>query len=62
MPGLLSMACLRGREAERLGVGSAVVLGKHFTGLAGPVSDGAVTYLAARNRKVRNSHRKAARI
>jgi hypothetical protein len=51
---------LPGREAERFGVGPAVVLGQDLAEVAGPVGDGAVADLAARDRKVGNGHGEAA--
>ena len=56
------VACgrLPGREAERLGMGPAVVLGQDLAEVPGPVGDGAVADLAARDRKMGNGHREAA--
>jgi len=51
---------LPGRQAERFGVGPAVVLGEHFAKAARPVRDGAMANLAARDRKAGNGDRKAA--
>jgi hypothetical protein len=51
---------LPGREAERLGMGPAVVLGQDLAEVPGPVGDGAVADLAARDRKMGNGHREAA--
>ena len=51
---------LPGREAERLGVGPAIVLGQDVAGLPGPVRDGAAADLAACNRKMRHGYREAA--
>ncbi len=51
---------LPGSDAERFGVGPAVVLGQNLAEVAGPVRDGAVAELAARDRKLGNGHRKAA--
>ena len=51
---------LPGREAERLGMGPAVMLGQDLAEVAGPVGDGASADLAARHRKLGNSHREAA--
>jgi len=51
---------LPGREAERLGMGAAVVLGQDLAEVPGPVGDGAVADLAARDRKMGNGHREAA--
>ena len=48
------------RKTECFGVCPAVVLGQDLTGLAGLVGDGPVTDLAARDRKLRNRHGKAA--
>jgi hypothetical protein len=55
-----SLRSLLGREAERFGVGPAVVLGQDLTEAAGPVSDGAVADLATGDRQLGNGHRKAA--
>lgn len=52
---------LPGREAERFGMGPAIVLGQGVAGLPRPVSDGAVADLAACNRKMRHGYREAAR-
>ena len=49
-----------GSQAERFGMGPAVVLGQDLTEVAGPVGDGAVTDLAAGDRKTGNGHREAA--
>ena len=51
---------LPGREAEHFGMGPAVVLGQDLAGVAWPVRDGAVTDLAAGDRKMGNGHREAA--
>jgi hypothetical protein len=48
--GLGGLDELPGRDAERLGVGSAVVLGQDLAEVAGPVRDGAVADLTARDR------------
>ena len=53
---------LAGRQAERFGVGPAVVLGEHFADGAWPVCDGAVANLAARDWKTGNGHREPAGI
>jgi hypothetical protein len=55
-----SPGSLRGRDAERFGVSPAVVLGQHLTEVAGPVGDGAVADLTARDRELGNGHGKAA--
>ena len=55
----ISEARLRGREPGA-SVRPPVVLGQDFAGLAGLVRDGAVTDLAARDRKVRNGDGEAA--
>jgi hypothetical protein len=39
-----------GRDAERFGMGPAVVLGQYLTEIAGPVSHSAVADLAAGDR------------
>jgi hypothetical protein len=54
----ISEARLCGGEPGRFGVCPPVVPGQDFAGLAGLVRDGAVTDLAARDRKVRNGHGK----
>jgi len=51
---------LPGREAERFGMGPAIVLGQDVAGLPGPVRDGAMADLAACNRKMRHGYREAA--
>lgn len=51
---------LPGGEAERFGVGTAVMLGQDLAEVAGPVGDGAVADLAARDRKMGNGHGEAA--
>jgi hypothetical protein len=51
---------LPGRDAEGFGMGPAVVLGQGLAEVAGPVREGAVADLAARDRKVGNGHREAA--
>ena len=51
---------LPGREAERFGMGTAVVLGQSLTEAAGPVRDGAVADLATGDRQLGNGHREAA--
>jgi hypothetical protein len=51
---------LLGREAERFGMGTAVVLGQNLTEAAGPVRDGAVADLATGDRQLGNGHREAA--
>jgi len=40
-----------GREAERCGVGPAVVVGEHLTGAAWPIRNGAAADLTGRDRK-----------
>ena len=52
---------LPGRDSERFGVGPAVVLGQDLADLPWPVRDGAVADMAARDRKMGNGHREAAR-
>ena len=51
---------LPGRDAERFGVGPAVVFGQDLAEAAGPVGDGAAADLAARDRKLGNGHWEAA--
>jgi hypothetical protein len=51
---------LPGRDAEGFGMGPAVVLGQDLAEVAGPVRNGAVADLAARDRKMGNGHREAA--
>jgi hypothetical protein len=48
---------LAGTQAERFGVGPAVVLGQDLAEVPGPVGDGAVAELAARDRKMGDGHR-----
>ncbi len=50
---------LLGREAERFGMGPAVVLGQDLTEAAGPVRDGAVADVATGDRQLGNGHREA---
>ena len=57
-PGLCER--LPGRQAERFGMGPAVVLGQNLAEAAGPVRDGAAADLAAGNRKLGNGHRETA--
>ena len=54
-----SLRRLLGREAERFGMGPAVVLGQDLTEAAGPVRDGPVADLATGNRQLGNGHREA---
>ena len=51
---------LLGREAERFGMGTAVVLGQNLTEAAAQVRDGAVADLATGDRQMGNGHREAA--
>jgi len=51
---------LAGREAERFGMGPAVVPGQDLTEAARPVGKGLTADLAARHRKVGHGHREAA--
>ena len=51
---------LRGREAEFLGVYSAVMLGQDLAGPAGLVRHCAVADLAAHDRQLGDGHREAA--
>jgi hypothetical protein len=52
---------LLGRDAERFGMGPAVVLGQDLAEAAGPVRHGAVADLATGDWQVGNAHRKVAR-
>jgi hypothetical protein len=47
-------------EAERFGMGPAVVLGQDLTEAARPVGNGLTADLAARHRKMGHGHREAA--
>ena len=60
--GVMRAACggLLGRDAERFGMGPAVVLGQDLGEGAGPVRDGSVADLAAGDRKLGNGHREGA--
>jgi len=60
--GLMRAACgrLLGREAERFGMGPAVVPGQDLTEAAGSVRDGAVADLAAGDRQPGKGHGEAA--
>lgn len=51
---------LLGRDAERFGIGPAVMLGQNFTEAAGPVRHGAVADLATGDRQLGNDYREAA--
>ena len=51
---------LPGRDAERFGMGPAVVLGQDLAEAAGPVRHGAVADLAAGDRQLGNGHSEAA--
>jgi len=51
---------LLGREAEAFGMGPAVVLGQDLADLAWAVCDSAVAHLAARDRQMGDSDRRAA--
>jgi hypothetical protein len=51
---------LPGREAERFGMGPAVVLGQDLTEAARPVGNGLTADLAACHRKMGHGHREAA--
>ena len=51
---------LPGRKAERFGMGPAVVPGQDLAEVPGPVGDGVVAELAARDRKMGDGHREAA--
>ena len=52
---------LPGRQAERFGMGPAVVLGQDLGEAAWPVCDGAAADLAARGRQLGDGHREPAR-
>lgn len=52
---------LLGRDAERFGMGPAVVLGQDLTEVAGPVGHRAVADLAAGDGQLGDGHREAAR-
>jgi hypothetical protein len=52
---------LPGCELERFGMGSVVMLGQYLTEVAGPVGDGAMADLAARDRQLRNGYWEATR-
>ena len=58
---VMRAACgrLLGRDAERFGMGPAVVLGQDLTEAAGPVRHGALADLAAGDRQLGNGHREA---
>jgi hypothetical protein len=49
-----------GREAERFGIGPAVVLSQDLTQAAGPVRDGAMADLATGDVELGNRYREAA--
>jgi hypothetical protein len=55
-----SLRGLLRRDAERFGMGPAVVLGQDLTEAAGPVRHGAVADLATGDRQLGNDHREAA--
>ena len=55
-----ALAPLPGEEAKRLGMGPAVVLGQDLGEAAGPVGDGAMADLAAREGKTSNGDGEAA--
>jgi hypothetical protein len=59
---VMRAACRRlvGRDAERFGMGPAVVLGQDLTEAAGPVRHGALADLAAGDRQLANGHGEAA--
>jgi hypothetical protein len=50
---------LLGRDAERFGMGPAVVLGQDLTEATGPVRHGALADLATGDRQLGNGHREA---
>ena len=52
-------ASLWGGDAERFGVGPAVMLGQNLADVAGPVGEGAVAELAAGDRQMGDGHREA---
>jgi hypothetical protein len=56
-----SLRTLLGRDAERFGMGPAVVLGQDLTEVAGPVGHSATADLAAGDRQLGDGHREAAR-
>ena len=60
--GVMRAACggLLGRDAERFGMGPAVVLGQGLTEAARPVRHGALADLATGDRQLANGHREAA--
>ncbi len=60
--GVMRAACggLLGRDAERFGMGPAVVSGQDLTEAAGPVRHGALADLATGDRQLGNGHREAA--
>ena len=51
---------LLGGDAERFGMGPAVMLGQDLADVAGPVCEGAVAELAAGDRQMGDGHREAA--
>jgi len=51
---------LPGRDAERFGMGPAVVLGQDLTEVPGPVRNGTVADLATGDRQLSDGHREAA--
>src|ERR1035438_1932985 len=55
-----SLRRLLGREAERFGMGPAVVLGQDPTEAAGPVRNRTVADLATGDRQLGDGHREAA--
>jgi hypothetical protein len=59
---VMRAACggLLGRDAERFGMGPAVVLGQDLTEAAGPVRHGALADLAAGDRQLGNGHSETA--
>jgi hypothetical protein len=54
------LRALLGRDAERFGMGPAVVLGQDLTEVAGPVGHSATADLAAGDRQLGDGHREAA--
>ena len=54
------MVPLLGGDAERFGMGPAVMLGQDLADVAGPVGEGTVADLAAGDRQVGDGHREAA--
>jgi len=51
---------LRGGDAERFGMGPAVMLGQDLADVAWPVGEGTIADLAAGDRQLGDCHREAA--